>query len=52
MVTGGLAYSFVVIMEPMRADLSTGVGLISLVGGIFSGVSILAGPLAAVFVNR
>ena len=52
MITGGLAYYFGVIVEPMRADLSTGVGSISLVGGIFSGVSMLRGPLAAAFVNR
>ena len=52
MVDGGLAYSFVVIMEPMRADLGTGVGSISLVGGLFSGVTMLTGPLAAECVNR
>ena len=52
MVNDGIAYSFGVIMEPMRADLGVGVGSISLVGGVLAGVTMLTGPLAAAFVNR
>ena len=52
MVNDGIAYSFGVIMEPMRADLGVGVGSISLVGGVLAGVTMLTGPLAAAFLNR
>ena len=52
MVNDGIAYSFGVILEPMKAELDVGVGSISLVGGVLAGVTMLTGPLAAAFVNR
>ena len=52
MVNDGIAYSFGVILEPMRSDLDVGVGSISLVGGVLAGVTMLVGPMAATFVNR
>ena len=52
MVNDGIAYSFGIIMEPMRADLGVGVGSISLVGGVLAGTTMLTGPIAATFLNR
>ena len=52
MVNDGIAYSFGIILEPMRSDLNVGVGSISLVGGALSGVTMLIGPVAAACVNR
>ena len=52
MVNDGIAYSFGIILEPMRSDLDVGVGSISLVGGALSGVTMLIGPVAAACVNR
>ena len=52
MVNDGIAYSFGIILEPMRSDLGISVGSISLVGGALAGVTMLVGPLAAACVNR
>ena len=52
MVNDGIAYSFGIILEPMRSDLGISVGSISLVGGALAGVTMLVGPLAAAAVNR
>eukprot|EP00092_Neocalanus_flemingeri_P019535 GFUD01021165.1.p1 GENE.GFUD01021165.1~~GFUD01021165.1.p1 ORF type:complete len:446 (-),score=66.10 GFUD01021165.1:65-1402(-) len=51
-VNGGIVYSFGIILEPMRSDLNVSFGSISLVGGVLAGVTVLVGPIAAVFVNR
>ena len=52
MVNDEIAYSFGIILEPMRSDLGISVGSISLVGGALAGVTMLVGPLAAACVNR
>ena len=52
MVNDGIAYSFGIIMEPMRSELGLGVGSISLVGGVLAGITMLTGPIAATFINR
>ena len=52
MVNDGIAYSFGIILEPMRSDLGLSIGSVSLIGGALTGVTMLIGPLAAHSVNK
>ena len=52
MVNDGIAYSFGIILEPMRSDLDLSIGSVSLIGGALTGVTMLIGPVAAHSVNR
>ncbi|XP_023326298.1 monocarboxylate transporter 14 [Eurytemora carolleeae] len=52
MVVDGISYSFGILLEPMKMELQSNTGSISLVGSTLAGMTMLTGPVSAACCNR